>query len=255
MDTTRTLVLVRHGQSEWNRSNLFTGWTDVGLSEQGVAEAEQAGFILAANGYGFDCCFTSYLKRAIKTLWIVQERMDLMWLPVEKSWRLNERHYGDLQGKNKDEVKEQKGEKQLFLWRRSYTGTPPPLAENDERHPRFDAKYAKVPLEELPATESLERTVTRVLPYWQDNIAPPLGRGQRVLVCAHGNSLRGLVKYLDHLSDENISQFEIPTGIPLVYRLDQGLRPMDRFFLREGGHSPDESAGREDLSASRQGQV
>jgi 2,3-bisphosphoglycerate-dependent phosphoglycerate mutase len=234
MEDTRHLVLVRHGQSEWNRQNIFTGWTDVPLSDKGEEEARQAGDILAERGYSFDRCFTSYLKRAIKTLWIVQERMDLMWLPSEKTWRLNERHYGDLQGRNKDEVKEQHGESQVFIWRRSYTGLPPALSDADERHPRFEAKYAAVPEEQLPSAESLEMTVARVMPFWQDWVAPFLGRGERLLICAHGNSLRGLVKYLDDLSDEDISQFELPTGIPLVYELNSLLQPTDRFFLREG---------------------
>jgi 2,3-bisphosphoglycerate-dependent phosphoglycerate mutase len=227
------LVLLRHGQSTWNRENRFTGWTDVGLSELGVAEAEEAARLLLRHGLVFDLCFTSYLKRAIKTLWIVLEGMDLMWLPVHNHWRLNERHYGALQGLNKEETAQQAGPEQVHLWRRSFDVPPPALDSNDERHPRFDPRYIDLSPEELPATESLRATIARVLPYWQSAIVPELKQGKRVLIAAHGNSLRGLVKHLDQIADEDIPGVEIPTGKPLVYELDGELQVVERYYLEE----------------------
>ncbi|HXV21027.1 MAG TPA: 2,3-diphosphoglycerate-dependent phosphoglycerate mutase [Desulfuromonadales bacterium] len=227
------LVLLRHGQSTWNRENRFTGWTDVGLSEQGVAEAKAAADLLLRHGFVFDLCFTSYLKRAIKTLWIVLEGMDLMWLPVHNHWRLNERHYGALQGLNKEETAQQAGPEQVHLWRRSFDVPPPALDPNDERHPRFDPRYISLSPDELPATESLRDTIARVLPYWQSAIVPELKLGKRVLIAAHGNSLRGLVKHLDQISDADIPGVEIPTGKPLVYELDGELQVVERYYLEE----------------------
>jgi 2,3-bisphosphoglycerate-dependent phosphoglycerate mutase len=227
------LVLLRHGQSTWNRENRFTGWTDVGLSEQGVAEAKEAADLLLRHGLVFDLCFTSYLKRAIKTLWIVLEGMDLMWLPVHNHWRLNERHYGALQGLNKEETAQQAGPEQVHLWRRSFDVPPPALDPNDERHPRFDPRYIALSPDELPATESLRATIARVLPYWQSAIVPELKQGKRVLIAAHGNSLRGLVKHLDQIADEDIPGVEIPTGKPLVYELDGELQVVERYYLEE----------------------
>ena len=227
------LVLLRHGQSTWNRENRFTGWTDVGLSELGVAEAEEAARLLLRHGLVFDLCFTSYLKRAIKTLWIVLEGMDLMWLPVHNHWRLNERHYGALQGLNKEETAQQAGPEQVHLWRRSFDVPPPALDSNDERHPRFDPRYTSLSPDELPATESLRATIARVLPYWQSAIVPELKQGKRVLIAAHGNSLRGLVKHLDQIADEDIPGVEIPTGKPLVYELDGELQVVERYYLED----------------------
>jgi 2,3-bisphosphoglycerate-dependent phosphoglycerate mutase len=227
------LVLLRHGQSTWNRENRFTGWTDVGLSELGVAEAEEAARLLLRHGLVFDLCFTSYLKRAIKTLWIVLEGMDLMWLPVHNHWRLNERHYGALQGLNKEETAQQAGPEQVHLWRRSFDVPPPALDSNDERHPRFDPRYTSLSPDELPATESLRATIARVLPYWQSAIVPELKQGKRVLIAAHGNSLRGLVKHLDQIVDEDIPGVEIPTGKPLVYELDGELQVVERYYLED----------------------
>jgi len=232
------LVLLRHGQSTWNRENRFTGWTDVGLSERGVAEAEEAADLLLRHGFVFDLCFTSYLKRAIKTLWIVLEGMDLMWLPVHNHWRLNERHYGALQGLNKEETAQQAGAGQVHLWRRSFDVPPPALDPNDERHPRFDPRYTSLSPDELPATESLRATIARVLPYWQSAIVPELKQGKRVLIAAHGNSLRGLVKHLDQIADEDIPGVEIPTGKPLVYELDGELRVVERYYLEDKGRDP-----------------
>jgi 2,3-bisphosphoglycerate-dependent phosphoglycerate mutase len=227
------LVLLRHGQSTWNRENRFTGWTDVGLSELGVAEAEEAARLLLRHGLVFDLCFTSYLKRAIKTLWIVLEGMDLMWLPVRNHWQLNERHYGALQGLNKEETAQQAGPEQVHLWRRSFDVPPPALDSNDERHPRFDPRYTSLSPDELPATESLRATIARVLPYWQSAIVPELKQGKRVLIAAHGNSLRGLVKHLDQIADEDIPGVEIPTGKPLVYELDGELQVVERYYLED----------------------
>jgi len=223
------LILCRHGQSEWNLKNLFTGWTDVDLTEKGVEEAKEAGRMLKQAGYAFDVAYTSVLKRAIRTLWLIQDEMDLMWIPVHRSWRLNERHYGALQGLNKAETAEKYGEEQVHVWRRSYDTPPPPLEEHDERHPRFERRYAGIA--DLPATESLKTTLERVVPYWDDVIAPDLLAGRHVLIAAHGNSLRALVKMLDGMSDEEITGFNIPTGIPLAYDLDDDLKPRSREFL------------------------
>jgi 2,3-bisphosphoglycerate-dependent phosphoglycerate mutase len=229
--STRTLVLLRHGESVWNQKNLFTGWTDVDLTERGVQEARDAGRRLAARGYGFDLCFTSVLKRAIKTLHFTLDAMDLLWLPVEKSWRLNERHYGALQGLNKAETAARYGDEQVRVWRRSWDTAPPALAADDPRHPGHDPRYAALSADQLPQTESLKNTVARVIPYWEDAIAPALRQGKRVVVAAHGNSLRGLVKFLSEVPDQEIVGFEMPTGQPLVYELDATLKPIRRFFL------------------------
>lgn len=225
------LVLVRHGESEWNESNRFSGWTDVDLSDRGVTEATEAGQLLQAEGYVFDLAYTSVLTRAVRTLNIVLEELGQLWLPVKKSWRLNERHYGALQGKNKAEMADEVGKEQVFTWRRSYDVPPPALSEDDERHPVHDPRYAGVPKGELPATECLADTVDRFLPYWRVEIAPTIAAGARVLVAAHGNSLRALVKYLDSISDEEIPGLNIPTGIPLVYELDDELKPLRHYYL------------------------
>ncbi len=225
------LVLLRHGESVWNKENRFTGWTDVDLSERGIEEAHEAARLLKEEGFTFDVAFTSVLKRAIRTLWIVLDDMDLMWIPVFKSWRLNERHYGALQGLNKAEMAEKFGEEQVKLWRRSYDVPPPALTPDDPRYPGNDPRYRDVPRELLPLTESLKDTVQRFLPYWHEVIAPTIKQGQRVLISAHGNSLRALVKYLDNISDEEIVHLNIPTGIPLVYELDENLRPITHYYL------------------------
>jgi 2,3-bisphosphoglycerate-dependent phosphoglycerate mutase len=229
--TTYTLVLVRHGQSTWNLDNRFTGWTDVGLTEQGVQEAHDGGRLLREGGYTFDIAYTSVLKRAIKTLWIIMEEMELEWLPVVRAWQLNERHYGALQGLNKAEMAVKFGEEQVKIWRRSYDTPPPALEQDDPRHPRFDRRYSGLTPEELPASECLKDTVNRMLPYWHSTIAPDVKAGKRVLVAAHGNSLRALVKYLDNISDQEIVGLNIPTGIPLVYQLDEDLKPIKSFYL------------------------
>ncbi len=226
-----TLTLVRHGQSIWNLENRFTGWTDVGLTEQGRAEAIEAGRLLKEGGYLFDVAFTSVLRRAIQTLWIILEEMSLEWIPVVNAWQLNERHYGALQGLNKSEMAEKFGEAQVKVWRRSYDVPPPALELTDERHPKFDPRYASLTPEQLPATESLKITLERVLPYWHSTLAPTIKSGKRVLVAAHGNSLRALVKYLDNISDAEITEFNIPTGIPLVYELDDELKPIRSYYL------------------------
>ena len=225
------LVLVRHGQSIWNVENLFTGWTDVDLSEQGRKEAEEAGRQLLAENLAMDIAFTSVLKRAIRTLWIMLDVMDRMWIPVERSWRLNERHYGALQGLNKAQTVERHGEAQVKLWRRSYDVPPPPLSPDDKRHPRFDPRYANVDPAELPATESLKDTLARVLPFWESRIAPELRAGRNVLVVAHGNSLRAMVKMLDRLSEAEIVELNIPTGVPLLYEFDETLQPVSHRYL------------------------
>jgi 2,3-bisphosphoglycerate-dependent phosphoglycerate mutase len=225
------LVLIRHGQSTWNLENRFTGWTDVDLSEQGVREAYEGAEVLKREGYTFDVAFTSVLKRAIRTLWIVLDDMDLMWIPVERAWQLNERHYGALQGLNKKETADKYGLDQVQIWRRSYDTPPGALTEDDERHPRHDRRYANVPSKLLPATESLKTTLDRVLPYWHEAIVPQIKEGRRVLICAHGNSLRALVKYLDGVSEEAITQLNIPTGIPLVYELDEHLAAQKHYYL------------------------
>ena len=219
------LVLVRHGQSTWNLENIFTGWTDVDLTEQGRAEAQAAGKLLREQRYEFDLAFTSVLKRAIRTLWLMLDEMDRMWIPVERDWRLNERHYGALQGLDKATTTQKFGAEQVKIWRRSYDIPPPPLAADDPRHPKFDFRYRDVPVSELPATESLKDTLARVDPCWRGRIAPALTSGRNVLVVAHGNSLRAMVKMLDGMSDEEIVGFNIPTGVPIVYELDAGLRP------------------------------
>jgi 2,3-bisphosphoglycerate-dependent phosphoglycerate mutase len=225
------LVLVRHGQSTWNLENRFTGWTDVGLTEQGVAEAHEAGRLLREEGYTFDVAYTSVLKRAIKTLWIVLEEMGLEWIPVYRAWQLNERHYGALQGLNKAEMAMKFGEEQVHVWRRSYDVPPPALELTDERHPKFDPRYAGLTPEQVPATESLKLTLERVMPYWHSTLAPAIKSGQRVLVAAHGNSLRAMVKYLDNISDKEIPGLNIPTGVPLVYELDENLKPIEHYYL------------------------
>ena len=226
-----TLVLLRHGESTWNRENRFTGWTDVDLSERGCAEAHEAGRLLRDGGYVFDLAYTSVLKRAIRTLWIALDELDLMWIPVRKDWRLNERHYGALQGLNKAETAAQHGEAQTKIWRRSYDIPPPPLDRGDPRHPSRDPRYRTLSPQDLPLTESLKDTVARFLPYWHETIAPSVRARQRVLIAAHGNSLRALVKYLDHISETDIVELNIPTGIPLVYELDDDLRPIRHYYL------------------------
>lgn len=225
------LVLIRHGQSIWNLENLFTGWTDVDLSDKGREEAAEAGRLLKEGGYVFDQAYVSVLKRAIRTLWIALDQLDQLWLPVEKSWRLNERHYGGLQGLNKAETAAKHGDAQVLVWRRSYDIPPPPLTADDERHPSRDPRYAGLAPEDLPLTESLKETVARFLPYWHGTIAPAIKSGKRVLVAAHGNSLRALVKYLDNISEADIVELNIPTGIPLVYELDENLKPIRHYYL------------------------
>jgi len=225
------LVFVRHGQSTWNLENRFTGWTDVGLTEQGVAEAHEAGRLLREGGYTFDVAYTSVLKRAIKTLWIVMEEMGLEWIPVHRAWQLNERHYGALQGLNKAEMAEKFGEEQVHIWRRSYDTPPPALEPTDERYPKFDPRYASLTDGQVPATESLKITLERVLPYWHSTLVPAVKSGQEVLVAAHGNSLRAIVKYLDNISEEEIPGLNIPTGVPLVYELDEDLKPIKHYYL------------------------
>lgn len=225
------VVLMRHGQSVWNLENRFTGWTDVDLTEQGAKEARAGAELLRQEGYVFDIAFTSVLKRAIRTLWITLDEMDLMWIPVHRSWRLNERHYGGLQGLNKSETAAKHGEDQVKIWRRSYDIPPPPLELNDERHPGQDPRYAELSPEQLPCTESLKETVARFLPYWQETIVPVIRQGKRVLICAHGNSLRALIKHLDDMSEETITELNVPTGIPLVYELDADLKPIRNYYL------------------------
>jgi len=227
----KKIVFLRHGESTWNKENRFTGWTDVDLSDKGVAEATLAGETLLREGYGFDVAYTSVLKRAIRTLWITLDKMDLMWIPVVRSWRLNERHYGALQGLNKAETAEKFGEAQVKLWRRSYDVQPPALEPSDPRFPGRDPRYRGLGDADLPRTECLKDTVARVMPYWEGVIAPAVAAGQRVLVAAHGNSLRALVKYLDDVSDEEIVGLNIPTGVPLVYELDDRIRPIRHYYL------------------------
>jgi len=226
-----TVVLLRHGESHWNRENRFTGWTDVDLSERGVREAHESARLLSEGGYSFDVAYTSVLKRAIRTLWIVLDDMDLMWIPVHRHWRLNERHYGALQGLNKAETAERHGEQQVMIWRRSYATPPPALTADDDRYPGRDPRYADVPAGELPLTEALKDTVARFLPYWTGTIAPVIQAGKRVLIVAHGNSLRALVKHLDGVSDDDIVGLNIPTGVPLIYELDDALSPLRHFYL------------------------
>lgn len=225
------VVLLRHGESEWNKANLFTGWTDVDLSEKGLQEAKQAAVLLKQEGYTFDIAYTSVLKRAIRTLWMVLDGMDLMWIPVIHSWRLNERMYGALQGLNKAQTAEKYGDEQVHLWRRSYDVPPPALEKDDERYPGKDPRYADLPEDEVPTTECLKDTVERFLPYWKETIAPAIKTGEKVIIAAHGNSLRALVKYLDNISDEEIPGLNIPTGVPLVYELDEDLKPIRHYYL------------------------
>lgn len=244
------LVLLRHGESTWNRENRFTGWTDVDLTEQGRQEAREAGRLMQAEKYEFDIAYTSVLKRAIRTLWIAMDEMDLLWVPWERSWRLNERHYGALQGLNKAETAAKHGEAQVKIWRRSYDIPPPPLDVNDDRNPVRDPRYATVSPGLLPLTESLKDTVARFLPYWHETIAPSVRAGSRVLVAAHGNSLRALAKYLDNVSDSDIVELNIPTGIPLVYELDDALKPMRKYYLGD-----QEAAARKAAAVANQASV
>ena len=225
------VVLLRHGESIWNKENRFTGWTDVDLSDKGINEAAESGKLLKKEGFEFDIAFTSVLKRAIRTLWLALSEMDRMWIPVVRSWRLNERHYGALQGLNKAETAEKYGDDQVLIWRRSYDTRPPELEITDERYPGNDPRYATLTKEELPLAECLKDTVDRFLPYWHETIAPTIKSGKNVLIAAHGNSLRALVKYLDDVSDEDILGMNIPTGMPLVYELDDNLKPTNRYYL------------------------
>ena len=242
------LVLLRHGESTWNNENRFTGWTDVDLTDKGRGEAKAAGQLLKADGFTFDIAFTSVLTRAIRTCWIVLDELDLLWLPVERSWRLNEKSYGDLQGLNKAETAAKHGEAQVKIWRRSYDIAPPPIAAGDPRHPSNDRRYQGMTRSDLPATESLKDTVARFLPYWHETIAPRIKKGERVLIAAHGNSLRALVKYLDGMSDADIVELNIPTGIPLVYELDGDLKPTGHRYLGDA-----EAARQAAEAVSRQG--
>lgn len=227
-----TLVMLRHGESEWNKANRFTGWTDVGLSDNGVQEAIKAALILSSGTFSFYVVYTSYLKRAIKTAWIVMEEMDRMWVPVIRSWRLNERHYGALQGLNKAETAEKYGKEQVHIWRRSFDVAPPPLDKDDPRHPSHDHKYDNVEDMVYPACESLKDTLERTIPYWKLVISQELQAGKNVLVCAHGNSLRALIKHIDQVSDEDIPGVEIPTGAPLVYNFDRNMRPSEGEYVK-----------------------
>lgn len=225
------LVLMRHGESQWNLENRFTGWTDVDLTETGREQARKAGGLLKKEGYTFDLAYSSVLKRAIRTLWIALDAMDAMYTPVGVNWRLNERHYGALQGLNKAETAAKYGDEQVLIWRRAYAIAPEPLSLDDERHPRFDSRYARIPADQLPATECLKDTVARVLPFWNESIAPAIRAGRKVLIAAHGNSLRALIKHLDNVSDDDIVNLNIPTGQPLVYELDDDLRPIRHYYL------------------------
>ena len=227
------MVLLRHGESTWNKENRFTGWTDVDLSEKGVREAQKAGVVLKENKFVFDIVFTSLLKRAIKTSWIVLEQMDLMWIPVINSWRLNERHYGALQGLNKADTAEKYGEQQVYLWRRSYDIRPPSLKMKDSRYPGNELKYGSLNVSELPVTESLKDVFKRFLPFWQETIMPALNKKKSILISAHNNSLRAFVKFLDNINDKDITELNIPTGIPLVYEFDDNLKPLKHYYLAE----------------------
>ncbi len=244
------IMLLRHGESTWNMENRFTGWTDVDLSDKGVAEAHDAGRLLRDSGYRFDLAYTSVLKRAIRTLWIVLDEMDLMWIPVVRNWRLNERHYGALQGLNKAETAQKYGEAQVKLWRRSYSTQPPALDKSDKRWPGHDLRYADVPKDDLPVTECLKDTVARFVPYWEGTIAPSVKAGKKVIVTAHGNSIRALVKYLDGVSDEDITELNIPTGIPLLYKLDDNLKPISHTYLGDP-----EAAARAAAAVASQGKA
>ncbi|MEK6751109.1 MAG: 2,3-diphosphoglycerate-dependent phosphoglycerate mutase [Chloroflexota bacterium] len=241
------LVLVRHGQSAWNLENRFTGWTDVDLTELGRFEAAEAGKLLLEDGYDFDVAYTSVLRRAVQTLGIIQGVMDLDWIPVVRAWQLNERHYGSLQGLNKAETAAQFGEEQVKVWRRSYDVPPPALELTDERHPKFDRRYASLTPEQLPATESLKITLDRVLPYWHSTLAPEIKSDKRVLLVAHGNSIRALVKYLDNVSEADVTELNIPTGLPLVYELDKDLKPIKNYYLGD----PEEAAKKADAVANQ----
>ncbi len=225
------VVLLRHGESTWNKENRFTGWTDVDLSEKGIQEAEESAKLLKEGGYTFDIAYTSVLKRGIRTLWIVLDKMDLMWIPVYRSWRLNERHYGELQGFFKAKMAAEVGEEQVLIWRRSYDIPPPALKTSDPRYPGNEKKYKDLNNDEIPLTECLKDTVARVLPYWHDTITPTIKSGKKVLISAHGNSLRALVKYLDNMPDEEVVKLNIPTGVPLIYELDDDLKPIDHYYL------------------------
>jgi 2,3-bisphosphoglycerate-dependent phosphoglycerate mutase len=231
------VTLLRHGESTWNLENRFTGWTDVDLTENGIREAHQAGRLLREEGYTFDIAYTSVLKRAIRTLWIVQDELDLMWIPVIREWRLNERHYGALQGLNKAGTAEKYGEDKVLEWRRSYDIRPPQLTPEDSRYPGHDARYAELSEIDLPLGECLKDTVNRFLPYWHGNIVPEIKKGSRVLIVAHGNSLRALVKYLDQMTDEEIVKLNIPTGIPLIYELDDNMRPVKHYYLGDAAEA------------------
>jgi 2,3-bisphosphoglycerate-dependent phosphoglycerate mutase len=241
------IVLVRHGESLWNQENRFTGWTDVDLSPKGIEEARRAGRTLKEEGFTFDLAYTSVLKRAIRTLWLIQEEMDLMWIPVKPCWRLNERHYGALQGLNKAETAAKYGDEQVKIWRRSYDVRPPMLNEGDERDPIRDPRYAGLPRELVPLGECLKDTVARVLPCWNDEIVPSLKEGRKVILVAHGNSIRALVKYLDQVSDQDILELNIPTGIPLLYELDENFKPISRRYLGD----PDEIAKAQEAVANQ----
>lgn len=236
------LVLVRHGQSTWNLENRFTGWTDVGLTDLGKTEAHEAGKLLREGGYTFDMAYTSVLRRAIQTLWTILEELNLEWIPVEKAWQLNERHYGSLQGLNKAEMAEKFGEAQVKIWRRSYDVPPPSLELDDQRHPRFDPRYAGLTPQQLPATESLKLTLDRVLPYWHSTLTPAIKSGRRLIVAAHGNSIRALVKYLDNISESEITELNIPTGLPLVYELDDDLMPLTHYYLGDAEEAAKKAA-------------
>lgn len=225
------IVLLRHGESVWNKENRFTGWTDVDLSEKGLQEAAAGGDVLKKEGYTFDIAYTSVLKRAIRTLWITLDKMDLMWIPVVRTWRLNERHYGSLQGLNKSEMAAKYGEEQVLIWRRSYDIQPPALEKTDPRYPGHDPRYLSLDPKDVPASECLKDTVARFLPFWHETIAPTIRTGRKVIIAAHGNSLRALVKYLDKVSDKEIVSLNIPTGIPLVYELDKELNPLKHYYL------------------------
>jgi len=242
-----TLVLLRHGQSVWNLENRFTGWTDVDLTPQGMTEAREAGEMLQKQNFDFDICHTSLLKRAIRTLWLTLDSLDRMWLPVERTWRLNERHYGALQGLNKAETAREYGEEQVFVWRRSFDTPPPELQEDDERFPGCDPRYEGITSKELPRCESLKMTIERTMPYWFKTMVPQIQAGKRLLVVAHGNSLRGLVKYLDKMDDESITKLNIPTGLPLVYELDENFASLQSYYLGD----PEEAARKAEAVANQ----
>jgi 2,3-bisphosphoglycerate-dependent phosphoglycerate mutase len=236
------LVLLRHGESTWNKENRFTGWTDVDLTDKGREEAREAGRLMKQAHFEFDVAYTSVLKRAVRTLWIALDEMDMMWIPVHNSWRLNERHYGSLTGLNKAETAAKHGEAQVKIWRRSYDIPPPPLTAEDPGHPSHDRRYASLKRDELPVTESLKDTVARFLPYWHATIAPAIKAGKHVIIAAHGNSLRALVKYLDNVSEQEITELNIPTGIPLVYALNEDLRPLQKYYLGDPAAAPEKAA-------------